>query len=269
MQRKFKHKKTQDVVITSKTSPGYYKNVHTSSLVPGKYVENSNDWEEICSKCGQELPKKEKDWEILAYRSKLTHAIYERISENKFEETRTRVQVRLVDFYRDTSEIYSVRRLDDGKIFTIGDNTNFEKIEEILIDKINPNILIFKFLKNDTTHSCYINCLNTLIHKPIIFKTEDNVECFGGETIYGILLQNLNSDWHTVKNIDEIDVKMLHGGRKWFFDKEKAQEYYFENVPCLSFQDVKNVIYWGFYPIDRIVFAENLVENKLKCKIMK
>ena len=95
--KKYRHKQTQDIVVQSCES-GYYKNVNIpgGALIPGKYIENVTDWEQIT----------EKDYEIL--------------------ETRISNNLQHV--------IWKVKRLSDGEIFQVNDNIKGGKIKSINIE---------------------------------------------------------------------------------------------------------------------------------------
>ena len=43
--KQYIHTQSQD--IAESTGNGYYINIHTKTTIPGKYIENTNDWVEI------------------------------------------------------------------------------------------------------------------------------------------------------------------------------------------------------------------------------
>lgn len=45
--KKFRHKQSRDQVVELVTKKGYYQSIFTETVLPGKYIENTNDWEEI------------------------------------------------------------------------------------------------------------------------------------------------------------------------------------------------------------------------------
>jgi len=141
--------------------------------------------------------------------------------------------------------IYSVERLSDGKVFTIGD-----KVQDSLTDELTnyaiqeityfyPGEKIICQAKSGTTMP-----LNTIRHTSFLFKTEDGVNISEGDDYwvydYGAL-KNTNSEIHKVNRASQ-----THTGngvdRKYFSTKEKAEEYVLLNKPCLSINDVRNCI---------------------------
>ena len=137
--------------------------------------------------------------------------------------------------------IYSVERLSDGKVFTIGD-----KVQDSLTDELTnyaiqeityfyPGEKIICQAKSGTTMP-----LNTIRHTSFLFKTEDGVNISEGDDYwvydYGVL-KNTNSEIHKVNRASQ-----THTGngvnRKYFSTKEKAEEYIIMNKPCLSINDI-------------------------------
>ena len=123
----------------------------------GNIIDNlENDWIENYPEFWEEVVV-EKDYEILSFISKewcIAQLSYF-TCENNFTGN-------------DVWKIYSVKRLSDGGVFTIGDKTNFGLISKIVI---NNNSLSFYFEQK----SCGYN-LQTLIKWKPLFTTEQRSE---------------------------------------------------------------------------------------------
>lgn len=163
--------------------------------------------------------------------------------------------------------IYSVKRLSDGEIFTIGDKitTKGEVINEFEI--INNKLKIWfvcpsysypsKPKNNGSITGCGnmgFNWLNTVKKLKIpLFTTEDGVDIFN-ENIeifklwtdkywcatfhwtFDSFITNNNTNYIP----QQIFNKEQHG-ILYFSTKEKAEEYIIENKPCLSVNDVAKI----------------------------
>ena len=127
-------------------------------------------------------------------------------------------------------DIYSVKRISDNKIFTIGDF-----YEDLIIEKM------FMSVAGDilTTYKPKI--------KQPIFQTEDAVDIFEGDNIYWVNIntfEKVNCNKYN-DDLGEISIKSLLS-KKYeckavgFSTKEKAEEYILLNKPCLSVNDIKN-----------------------------
>jgi len=160
--------------------------------------------------------------------------------------------------------IHSVRRLSDGEVFTIGDSIDFEDfgnkgnqpIEKIEIDYFdNTRITAW-----DGPYGIGISKWKNQSIKNPLFTTEDGVDIFEGDDFF---FPNTHV-WVISKT--KADTKMIHhvievNKYKTFSNKEKAEEYLLLNKPCLSIQEVKNIMYK-----DRCFFAthlKSLVKSKL------
>ena len=129
-------------------------------------------------------------------------------------------------------DIYSVKRISDNKIFTIGDF-----YEDLIIEKM------FMSVAGDilTTYKPKI--------KQPIFQTEDAVDIFEGDNIYWVNIntfEKVNCNKYN-DDLGEISIKSLLS-KKYeckavgFSTKEKAEEYILLNKPCLSYGDVQEYL---------------------------
>ena len=122
-------------------------------------------------------------------------------------------------------DIYSVKRISDNKIFTIGDS-----YEDLIIEKM------FMSVAGDI--------LTTYKPKQLLFTTEDGVDIFEGDTVYYIETEEepelcFKVNKYKIKYPGRfISDKSLHS----FSTKEKAEEYILLNKPCLSYGDVQEYL---------------------------
>jgi hypothetical protein len=181
----------------------------------------------------------EKDYEILSLKYK--HIIYDIIdktdSENwkyKYNSGRYYLLLKAGLDICGLIEINSVKRLSDGKVFTVGDkvvHTNTVTNKNAIIEsfRILSNGVWFK-CNNYDVPMCYIK---KLIEKPLL-TTEDGVDIFEGDNVYFVKL----SDWK-IYFYDSIDSNIVRSNQiKDFSTKKAAEEYILMNKPCLSITDI-------------------------------
>ena len=140
-------------------------------------------------------------------------------------------------------EIYSVKRLSDDEIFTVGDEVNFfwnrrDKKAIISTIRIHKN-------KLEIFGGCMINHIKNLRHIKPLFTTQDGVDIFSEkdyEILWGVALQAQGSDVLRkgyYKGLGEY--AKPYKNRKWFWSKEKAEEWIDLNKIRYSKQDILNV----------------------------
>lgn len=124
--------------------------------------------------------------------------------------------------------IHSIKRLSDGEIFTVGDNTNKGKILSI---KIEGKGLVF--------NGSYDFGLKSLVKSKVLFRTEDGVNIFEGDEFWYVTTKGFNL-W--TKTCDSMSgawaVNAKRVGDIPFSTREAAEEYILMNKPCLSWKDV-------------------------------
>lgn len=157
-------------------------------------------------------------------------------------------------------DIHSVKRLSDGEVFTVGDKLQYSTfVHTIESFKIIDNILYY------TTNSgkdMWSNFKTWTKSKQPLFITEDLVEIYIGDTIYGACLTGIQPD----EQIRKLTIRPLHIGglptnRKWFSTKEAAEEYILMNKPFLSVTDLERVCNPGTYSLTRLL---EIAKEKLK-----
>jgi len=136
------------------------------------------------------------------------------------------------------AKIFSVKRLSDGEVFTIGDNinydhySNFNKITKISIvqkGNIKEGIWI-----NYAGGSCHL-CLAHKVKKTPLFTTEDGKEIFKGDSY--VCVAN-DFEFVTDKILNKKDLPVIA-----FSTKEKAEEWILYNKSVLSLNDLLSA--WG------------------------
>jgi hypothetical protein len=161
--------------------------------------------------------------------------------------------------------IESVKRLSDGEIFSIGDKITFKGLFGNNSEHKYDIIKGFKFKQDKKIGALYHNGIVGLEiiekYKEPIFTTEDGVDLFGGESVYGVTdsFQLAYTSILTEEN----------GQRcRLFAEKEKAEKYIEENKPQYSQKDVENAMGGDFFckSVEGLLI-KNVVLELLKIKI--
>lgn len=132
-------------------------------------------------------------------------------------------------------KIYSVRRLSDNEVFTIGDKTNYGIIKtfEIMCGKC--------YIDTGNYIGWDINAVRIIKPPVLLLTTEDGKDCYGGETVYGVAPQASGNDVIREEKLPFI----VHTNRKWFFDKEAAMDYIVKYKKCLCINDLLTIDHAG------------------------
>lgn len=196
---------------------------------------------------------------------------YEQVFEKDYEilswKTPNMIVTSVIGLDEKQCQIYSIKRLSDGEIFTIGDKISNNGVacdlEKIVID---GNYVWFYYhypINSEISKKYsqqYTNSLkNVKKAKSPLFKTEDGVDIYNSTQVYFIrktwIISSFNADY------DCIGVSKNLGFDKYFSTKEAAEEYIILNKPCLSINDITNIISWlGTAPQNRL---KELVKSKL------
>ena len=179
----------------------------------GNIIDNlENDWIENYPEFWEEVV--EKDYEILSLVASERNPQHKKGSKFLHNKDYGFKNMYPTEFW----DIYSVKRISDNKIFTIGDS-----YEDLIIEKM------FMSVAGDilTTYKPKI--------KEPIFQTEDGVDIFDGDK-YFICTASLSN----CINNEGIVSKFFkpNPNYKYFSTKEKAEEYILMNKPLLSLSDV-------------------------------
>jgi hypothetical protein len=202
-------------------------------------------WEEII----------EKDYEILSFVNKQDPRpiIYDICENGLYSACNKRIGSFTADecLNRYKNAIYSVKRLSDGEVFTIGDKIT-PTHQDVDFEYINS----FQIENNICNFNSYRKSIKDLIKiKQPLFATEDGVDIFEG----GIFCEVTN-------NFSlGINVKIkVYESSKTFSTKEKAEEYILMNKPCLSINDILSI-----YKTVKNIIKEDLRESSYEFKLLQ
>lgn len=232
----------------------------TIELSREEVEDNPEFWEEVV----------EKDYQILSYtvygdlknkatlrkNGKYLNSSCE-VGENGFEGASEK-QVK--EFWSKEHKIYSIKRLSDNEVFTVGDEIVF------LAEKPHLNhtssIKSFKIEQNTiyvSNPGCLIGSLKNIKHiKKPLFTTEDGVDIYIYDTCW-VVSKEFNYQLANYK-INNIDVFFIPSKNWYFSTKEAAQEYILKNKPCLSFNDIVSEIDLYYGDVKKL---KNLIKSKL------
>jgi hypothetical protein len=142
----------------------------------------------------------------------------------------------------DGNSIHSIRRLSDNEIFTVGDKIktsvtdNYCAIYNLLLN--NTGKLLIDCTHSYLAHKKGVDLLSDIQHiKKPLFTTEDGVDIFDTDEVYGVELGSFRFLHYIVvaSDITKNYIKCVH-----FSTREKAEEYIIRNKPCLSLHDIDN-----------------------------
>ena len=181
---------------------------------------------------------KEKDYEILSFVCLIhgTPSAQIFIKKNNDLYTWLNVTYTFNDLINNKSyAIHSIKRLSDEEKFIIGDKVKtFNLITSIKSFRIlQNNELAIDFDNNIST----TNANNLYKAKQPLFTTEDGVDIYEGDTSYGVRKTDFQIIPVTHHNSMYVYKNFLE-----FSTKEKAEEYVLMNKPCLSINNVIDVL---------------------------
>jgi len=140
------------------------------------------------------------------------------------------------------NSIYSIKRLSDGEIFSVGDKLDLRaggirKITGISLDDSGVSEFSKRSIPWLECGKDYGTCLDWAVHyKEPILITEDGKEIFEGDSYWRVIavLENQRVFVYTEK-VDEKGEFIYRGGGGLFFStKEAAEKYIEENKPIIS-----------------------------------
>lgn len=241
--KKYKHKITGNTAVETHSEQNYRVQNFT---IPKWIVENSTDWEEI-EELNVSIGTKfnslfnrdiwqiyeEKEYEILSFINyKNIFSIPANTILTKIKDTKSFNFQNIYDNEKSILEnnkwsIYSIKRISDGEIFTIGDRIKNKitpsKWTDCIITKID--LIDNKYqitIKQNLAIAAYIIDKNFITVSPI-FKTEDGVDIYEGDTAF--LSFKSGSCYAAVCCKENAYFSKLCSDVKVFSTKEKAQEY--------------------------------------------
>lgn len=148
-------------------------------------------------------------------------------------------------------EIYSIQRVSDGEVFTIGDLIDYKNFYQNLpILKIS----VFEYKAYfKTSHTCkdrdtHLGGPSKAAKKIPLFTTEDDVDIFEGDNFWSVYTKGYtgsNPIW-TIKEASRnkgLSLWLHDKAIKRFSTQEKAEEFLLLNKPCyLSLSDIKECL---------------------------
>ena len=201
----------------------------------GNTIDNlENDWIENYPEFWQEVV--EKDYEILSLIASERHPQHKKGSKFLHNKDYGFKNMYPTEFW----DIYSVKRISDNKIFTIGDS-----YEDLIIEKM--------FMSVDNN---IITTYKPKAKQPL-FTTEDGVDIFEGDLVVCFDKDSfcIRNKTYLFKEYDKNDRTYL-----FFSTKEKAEEYILMNKPVLSLKEIKETTTIKGLSLKKL---EKLVQQKL------
>ena len=194
-------------------------------------IENYSEfWQEVI----------ENDYEILSFRSKVDPTSIWTLRNNGYyrRDTMTKDWAKESFLKNNVEEIYSVKRLSDGEIFTIGDKVMFSAksgctlkgpITSFGID--SDYGIVVNYTDKSKGYGHHSNYLHNA-EKPL-FVTEDGIGVYENNNIY-VVRPNFTIWYTTVKT----NILNFINEYKIFSTEKSAEEYIIRNKPCLSLNDI-------------------------------
>lgn len=160
-------------------------------------------------------------------------------------------------------EIYSVKRLSDGEIFSVGDKIDckgwFGNI--IKFEIVNTELKIFQQQHIDSSKYKPLSIQELIKFKQPLFKTEDGVNIFEHSVYHSVYLPTVEYMGGHCAEIPN-NGKYTSDACKTFSTKEKAEEYVLMNKPCLSIKEIAPI--FGMYHLDNSRTSLDRLTEKLK-----
>jgi hypothetical protein len=195
------------------------------------YLKNYPEfWEEVI----------EKDYKILSFKHKVSNHIWKNDSQLKdtfciVDGKAPFTSLEEINRYPKVYEIHSIKRLSDGKIFTVGDiikhNNNVAyPIGELTKITIVSDTLFFE--SNHNHHEFNTNmCFISKVQQPL-FITKDGIQIFKGDECWAI-------DKTDLDHLGKVDFRNNHpyDYALYFSNEKKAQQYIKENKPLFTTED--------------------------------
>lgn len=212
---------------------------NTNNTISQNYVENYPDyWREIIE-----------NYKIISYYNhNMPHLVFTLMPNGKFMYGNHELSEKHGCY------IYSIKRLSDNIVFTIGDRVQDSLTDELTnyaiqeITYFYPGEKIICQAKSGTTMP-----LNTIRHISVLFKTEDAVNIFEGDNYCAVFYDFKYLEQEAIKNYK------LDNAHWRFSTKDLAEQFILMNKPCLSVTDVMNAGYGICNPLALI----NIVKQKL------
>ena len=245
MEKTYRHRKTGYIATQLEKDSFIYKydcGLPLSCYIKQEMLEDSCDWEKVIHK----------DYEILSFRantgllrSKDSNGIFQANGDAKRENTTEQYLLNEGGW-----DIYSVKRLSDGEVFSIGDKINFRGLYGNNSEHKYDIIRGFDLKQDANLGILYHNGLVGLNkiekYREVILTTFDGVELFDQDIYYFIWL-NKPAHGQEINKVYKKIVRPLEEDASWsseavfFSTEESAEEYILMNKPTLSLNDLLSV----------------------------
>lgn len=248
-----KKKKYYKLIKEYPGSPKLGTIAHEDKYNPNKYYTALGEFAMLTqntldkfSEFWEEVVEKDKDYEILSIllRKPEKHIIRKIDLDDSESYIESLIKC-------DGNKIYSVKRLSDGEIFTIGDKI---KDTEFGVCSIKG----FKIIDNKI-HVIYLDfdypLTKTIKYKKPLFTTKDGVDIYEGDKYWLIV----NSDM-AMPNTARKEWS-YNSENKRFSTKKAAENYIKPHKPCLSYQEILSIF-------DKTCSNSN-IRNDFKTKLTK
>ncbi len=180
-----------------------------------------------------------KEWQVVAYKSKNNNSIYIRNEDGRFFQTENSgCFIPEQAFIQDKDFIWSVKRLSDGEVFTVGDETNKGRIESIAI--INPIGILTLNIRHDIGVIGY--SIREVEKKIPLFTTEDGVGIFKGTRCFCVATQTGYAQQTWVPCDIYVEYSGYDSSLKFFSTKDAAEEWILMNKPVITLSECLKVI---------------------------
>lgn len=156
--------------------------------------------------------------------------------------------------------IYSVERLSDGEVFTVGDRIKvYQHGSTKTIDSIDLMKEGIWFTYD--SGSCHLT--HAIKQKPQpIYLTHDGKDIFPKDIVWYVNKENFYHDY--IKAYPE--VKFNSEIRAYFLTEEEAKKYIIENKPALSINDFWEITWMPTSGFNKQTYMKNLVKERLNLK---
>ena len=239
MEKTYRHRKTGYIATQLEKDSFIYKydcGLPLSCYIKQEMLEDSCDWEKVIHK----------DYEILSFRAntgllriKDSNGVFQANGDAKRENTTEQYLLNEGGW-----DIYSVKRLSDGEVFSIGDKIYFRGLYGNNSEHKYDTIRGFDLKQDANLGILYHNGLVGLNkiekYREAILTTEDGINIFQGDSYYYVNKNNFYIDFvvSADKKFDSKKEDMLD-----FKYKENAEEWVLRHRPLLSLNDLLSV--WG------------------------
>ena len=181
----------------------------------------------------------EKDYGILSVKCKRTEEIYKGYEFELVNKLKTNKYT-----------VYSVKRLSDGEVFTVGDrlqlrmsNDKWWNNDDCILYKIAifSNELRFYIDQKQYKNACYSNPLKDWRKaKMPIFQSEDGVDIFEGDIVYSVLRNPSVGDQVLKIKVESERFRFAH--RVYFTKRKTAEKWIDENEPIYSKKQIRDAL---------------------------